>query len=163
VDWWEKLLFPASLGSCLICHPVIDLRAYPDVSEYRYTLEARPATALEYLRRWLDANEVFNDDARLVSVVEWADGQLSFGITQPEYVGEPASDREIEDYFQKAGWKWITDPTRGGHLLFFQYTWGLLAYDAAPRNCFVSNHELQPFDVILCRPDDEMAEFLCLY
>ena len=99
----------------------------------------------------------------LTSAIEWGDGQLSFAITQPQYDGVPASEREIEEYFEDAGWNLIPDPTGCGHLLFFHYGWGLLAYDAARRNCFVHDGALMPFDVILCRPDDELAELLLIY
>jgi hypothetical protein len=49
------------------------------------------------------ANEVFGDDARLASVIEWPDGNLSFGITQPQYHGAPAEQRDIEFYFHAPG------------------------------------------------------------
>jgi len=40
---------------------------------------------------------------------------------------------------------------------------GVLAFDAVSRNCFRCGDELMPFDVILCRPDDAMSDFLGLY
>ena len=39
----------------------------------------------------------------------------------------------------------------------------LLAIDALPRNCYIREGALQPFDVILCRPDAEMERHLALY
>lgn len=129
----------------------------------RKSLETRPGTPLEYLGRWLGANAVFNDAVELASVVEWADGRVSFVITQPQYDGEPASEADIISYFETSGWKWIADPTTDGHLLFFNYAWGLLAFDAIRRNCFLHDASLMPFDVIVCRPDEELTDFLCLY
>lgn len=38
-----------------------------------------------------------------------------------------------------------------------------MAIDAERRNCYVTDGELQPFDVILCRPDEEMEKFLQIY
>ena len=38
-----------------------------------------------------------------------------------------------------------------------------MAIDAERRNCYLTGGELQPFDVILCRPDEEMAEFLGIW
>ncbi|MES2707064.1 MAG: hypothetical protein V4726_10730 [Verrucomicrobiota bacterium] len=127
----------------------------------RETVEFAPATPLEYLERWMDANELFNDDVRLVSVIEWADGQVSFGITQPQYHGEPADPREIEHYFLKAGWTPVPDTT--GHRIFYNYSWQVLAIDAEPRNCYINDGCLLPFDVILRRPDEALEKHLRLY
>ena len=67
-------------------------------------------------------------------------------------------------YFEASGWKWIADPAGAdGHLLFFHYPQAVLAVDALPRNCFLHDGTLLPFDVILCRPDAEIEEFLGLY
>lgn len=107
------------------------------------------------------ANDVFEDDVRLNSVVEWADGRISFAISQPQYHGKRASDREIESYFTQAGWTRILDRT--GHLLFFNYAFNVLAIDALPRNCYIKDGQLLPFDVILCRPETELEDFLRLY
>ena len=85
-------------------------------------------------------------------------------ITQPQYNGEPAPLRDIVTFFEASGWQWITDPAgRDGHLLFFHYAWGVLAVDALPRNCFLHDGALLPFDVILCRPDAETEQYLRLY
>lgn len=140
-------------------HATQNLRGDPGS---RKALEFSPATPLEYLQRLADGNDVFGDDVRVTSVILWKDGLVSFGITQPHYPRVPASDREIESCFLAAGWKRITDPT-GQHVLFFNYAFGVLAVDALPRNCYISDAGLQPFDVILHRPDDEMAAWLKIY
>lgn len=160
-----KTTIPGKFGlmPAVITHLAVNLRGDPSLPATRRAIEPVAGTPLEYLQRWLDANAIFNDDVKLASVVEWADGRLSFGITQPQYNGEPAPERDIIAYFEASGWKWITDPSGDGHLLFFNYSWGVLAFDAVSRNCFLHDDALMPFDVILCRPDDEMADFLRLF
>lgn len=98
---------------------------------------------------------------KLTSVVEWSDGRISFSISQPQYHGEPATHREIEEFFTAAGWKRILDDS--GHLLFYNYAFEVLAIDALPRNCYIKNGNLLPFDVILCHPDALLQDFLKLY
>lgn len=39
----------------------------------------------------------------------------------------------------------------------------LMAIDAAARNCFIDDQGIQPFDVILCQPDDKIERFLNIY
>jgi hypothetical protein len=108
------------------------------------------------------ANEHFGDDVRLASVIEWPDKALSFAITQPQYHGEPAEPRDIEHFFLDGGWTLLRDPCRQ-HLVFFNYAFQVIAIDAASRNCYLTDGELQPFDVILCRPGPELEEFLRIY
>jgi len=127
----------------------------------RQVLEFVPASPVEYLDRWLNSNDLFNDDVRLEFVAEWSDGAISFGISQPQYHGEPAESRDIERYFCDAGWTRLKDPS--GHIVFFNYAFQVIAIDAASRNCYLTDGELQPFDVILCRPGPELEEFLRIY
>lgn len=94
--------------------------------------------------------------------MQWADGQVSFAISQPQYHGEPATPHEIEQHFIASGWTPIPDPT-GQHSLFFNDAFQTLAIDALPRTCYLKDRDLLPFDVILCRPDEEMEVFLKLY
>jgi hypothetical protein len=158
-----KITVPPKFGliTQVISTPQANLRHDPAIPPYRQEIGFVHASPLEYLERWMAANEVFEDDVRLNSVVEWADGRISFAISQPQYHGEPASDREIESYFTQAGWTRILDRT--GHLLFFNYAFNVLAIDALPRNCYIKDGQLLPFDVILCRPDAELEDFLKLY
>ena len=95
-------------------------------------------------------------------MIRWADGQVSFCITQPHYDGSAASDQEIEQFFENSGWTRIRDPN-GEHAIFMNYAFGALATDAMPRNCKCNDDGLQPFDVILCEPDAEIEDFLNLY
>ena len=119
------------------------------------------ATPLEYLSRWISCNEIFNDDVNLAAVIQWSDGQVSFGITRPQYHGEPAEPRDIERFFDEAGWVLLNDPS--SHMVFFNFAFSMLAIDAAKRNCYINDAGLQPFDVILCKPDEDLERFLNIY
>ena len=125
------------------------------------SIEFVSATPLEYLSRWLANNDVFGDDVRLVSVIRWRDGLTSFGNTQPQYHGVPAEPREIEAFFHEAGWTRLNDPS--GHAVFFNYAFGVLAIDAETRNCYINRGGLQPFDVIVCGPDEALERYLRIY
>lgn len=113
------------------------------------------------MERWIAANEVFGDDVHLTSVIHWADGQVSFAISQPQYHGTPATGREIERYFESAGWTWL--PGISEHTLFYNYAFQVLSIDALPRNCYLKDEGLLPFDFILCHPDEKLGTFLALY
>ena len=113
------------------------------------------------MERWEASNELFGDDARLASVIEWPDGTLSFCITQPQYHGVPADPRQIDAFFEKTGWTRLKDPS--GHAIFFNHAFGVMTIDAERRNCYLTDGQLQPFDVILCRPDEAMQAFLSIY
>lgn len=156
-----KLTLPPKFGLSpkVITHVVPNLRGEDGT---RKAIEFIPATPMEYLERWIAANEVFGDDVKLTAVVQWEDGQVSFAISQPQYHGEPATDREIEQHFIASDWTRIVDPT-GQHSLFFNYAFQTLAIDALPRNCYLKDGDPLPFDVILCQPDEELEAFLRLY
>jgi hypothetical protein len=156
-----KLTTPPGFGLTprLRLLPVADLRS--DSAKFREAIEFFPATPIEYLERWKACNELFVDDVRLASVIEWPSGDLSLCITQPQYHGTPAEPRDIEHFFKVTGWTRLKDPS--GHAVFFNYAFGVMAIDAERRNCYLTDGQLQPFDVILCRPDEEMAAFLGIY
>ena len=48
-------------------------------------------------------------------------------------------------------------------MVFFNYAFGVIAIDAEKRNCYVNQGGLQPFDVILCKPDEVMERYLRIY
>ncbi|MDZ4401368.1 hypothetical protein [Prosthecobacter sp.] len=158
-----KITVPPKFGliPAVISVPQVNLRDDPAIPPFRKDIGIVHAAPLEYLERWLAANAVFEDDVRLTSVIEWSDGKISFAISQPQYHGEPATDREIEHFFTEAGWTRIPDDS--GHLLFFNYAFNVLAIDALPRNCYIKDGNLLPFDVILCHPDESLQDFLKLY
>ena len=120
---------------------------------HRDAIEFFPATPIEYLERWESANELFGDDVRLASVIEWPDCSLSFCVTQPQYHGVPAEPRDIEHFFKEAGGTRLKDPS--GHAIFFNYAFNVLAIDGERRNCYLTDGQLQPFDMILCRCGNE--------
>jgi len=142
-------------------HPLAVLDPDSNAPREGSAIEFLPATPLEYLSRWAACNECFGDAVRLVSVIRWSDGAVSFGITQPQYHGVPAEPREIEHFFTESGWTRLRDPS--GHAVFFNYAFDILAIDAETRNCYLNEGGLQPFDVILCRPDEKMDGHLGIY
>ena len=141
--------------------PLVILRPETDQPLFREAIELVRATPLEYLARWIACNDVFGDDVRLVAVVRWKDGLVSFGITQPQYHGCPAEPREIEEFFRCAEWIRLNDPS--GHTIFFNHVFGVMAIDAERRNCYLNDGGLQPFDVILCEPDEALEQYLEIY
>ena len=143
-------------------HRNANLRDDPDIPEFRKAIEFDRATPREYLHRWILSNQIFNDDVCLAAVIRWREEHISFCITQPHYNGDPATEREIEQYFLEASWTSIPDPS-AQHQLFFNFAFNVLAIDALPRNCYLNDAGLQPFDVILCEPDEELASFLNIY
>ena len=157
-----KITVPPKFGliPSVISTPRANLRDNPVVATFKEQIEFIHATPLEYLKRWMAANEVYEDDVKLTSVVEWSDGRISFSIRQPQYHGEPATHREIESFFIAAGWKRILDDS--GHLMFYNYAFKVLAIDALPRNCYLKDGNLLPFDVILCHPNEAWQDFLKL-
>lgn len=160
-----KMTIPPAFGLIprLIWHPVINLRDDPSIPPLRPSIEFFPATPLEYFERWIAANDVFGDDVMLTSVVRWRDGQVSVCISQPQYHGTPATEREIEHSFREAGWTHVRDKSGAGHSLHYNYAFQVLAIDALPRNCRMRQGQFLPFDVILCHPDPELESFLELY
>jgi len=163
-DRVSKITVPPAYGFAPVINRVrnANLRDDPSIPAFRESIEFIGATPCEYLRRWIQSNEVFGDDVRLEAIVQWADGQVSFSISQPHYNGEPATHDQIEEYFLKASWTRLKDPA-GQHLLFFNYAFNVLAIDAMPRNCYLNEDGLQPFDVILCEPDNALQDFLEIY
>jgi hypothetical protein len=156
----EKMTIPPGFGLT----PAVQTFAVPNLQGEdgsRQVLEFVPASPIEYLDRWRNSNDLFGDDAQLEFVAEWADGSISFVISQPQYHGVPAEPRDIEHYFGAAGWTRLKYPS--GHLVFFNYAFQVIAIDAAGRNCYLTDGELQPFDVILCQPGPELEEFLRIY
>lgn len=142
-------------------HGVVTAAPVSDTPPARGAIEFMDATPQEYLERWMACNEVFGDKVELVSVIRWSDGLVSFAITQPQYHGIPAEPREIERFFNDAGWVRLKDPS--GHAVFFNHAFGVMAIDAEKRNCYVNEWGLQPFDVILRKPDEQLDRFLGIH
>lgn len=157
-----KTTIPSGYGLTPFLNVIEESSADPSASNtYRKAIEFRPATVLEYLGRWNACNEVFGDNVRLASVIRWKDGLVSLCITQPQYPGACAEDREIARYFIENGWSCLQDPS--GHNIFYHYGYEYMAIDAVGRNCFLDEQGIQPFDVILCKPGEELERFLKIY
>lgn len=156
---FAKITRPPGFGLVPFVKRLPGISADPaKAAKSRDVLEFRHATPLEYLIRWSAANQVFGDAVELSSVVLWQSGEVSIVVTQPQYHGEPADFRDIERYFIDAGWERLREP--GGHLVFYNFAFGVIAVDAAPRNCYINDGGLQPFDVILCEPDEVLSRHL---
>lgn len=80
IDRMVKITVPPKFGLIpkVITYSVPNLRGEPGT---RKVIEFIHATPMEYLERWVTANEVFGDDVKLSAVVRWADGQVSFAIS----------------------------------------------------------------------------------
>ncbi len=130
-----KITVPPSFGlvPAIVSSPRANLRDDPAIPEIHRQIEFIPATPLEYLQRWLIANEVFEDDVSLKSVIEWEDGAVSFSIDQPQYDGALPTQDEINAFLTASGW--MSLPNAFGHALFYRYDFDVLAIDALPRNC----------------------------
>lgn len=126
------------------------------------SIEYDSATPLEYLDRWMASNAMFGDQVELRSVIKWADGRVSFSVKQPHYPGTHATASEIRESFIKAGWTSVADP-RNEYTIFYNFAFDLLAFDAVPRNCYISEYGLHPFDVVLCKPTKELERLLKLH
>lgn len=159
-----KLTKPPGFGliPMVIAHPIVNLRNDPKIPAERRCIEYIRATPFEYLDRWILANTLFDDSVIPTQVIAWSDGKVSLAIRQPQYHGEPATDQDIDRYFENAGWTSIPDPSRE-HQLFYNFAFEVLAIDAVSRNCYYRENELLPFDVILSRPDQELEDYLNLY
>lgn len=144
-----KITIPPKFGLIpqVITHAVPNLRGEPGI---RHAIEFAHATPLEYLERWIAANDVFGDDVKLTSVVQWADGQVllellieSLGRYQQKLTNRmlPAVD-EL--------WKWNGSgnqrkdftPKDEEALLGFIARW--LFEDIGPESGVVVNCEVQP-------------------
>lgn len=157
-----KITIPPGFGLAPFLHQEETVHADPSApKEYRSSIEFRLATPLEYLDRWSACNEVFGDAVRVASVILWKDGLISICIIQPQYPGERADQRDIRRYFEENGWQHIKDPS--GHEIFYHYSYQIMAIDAVGRNCFIDSLGIQPFDVILCSPDEDIEKYLAIY
>ena len=136
-------------------HRKVDLRS--DIESFYEQIEFLDATPLEYLDRWILCNELFNDSADVERVIQWDDTSVSIMLTQPYYMGEVITHDEIHAAFIEQGWEAIY---KDGRAVFYNYAYDAIALDLEPRNCYMAETGLQPFDLILSHPDDEMRMHL---
>ena len=123
-------------------------------------IEFYPASVTEYLKRWLLCNELFQDDVELLGVVQWEDSTISLKIDQPYYSGDVVTVEEIQSEFITKGWE---RSYKDGRAVFINYAYNVIALDLEPRNCFLGKTGLQPFDVIVAEPNEELEEYLGIY
>jgi len=134
-------------------------------SEQVLQIEQFPASLSEYIERMTLCNILFGDDWQLHSFIHWSDGKLSAVTKQPVYMGAEATLKELEDGFQEMGWFMMkaTKLDGGCHTMFYNAVYEVAAYDLNSRNCYIDKGVLQPLDVILFKPDEDMLEFFGYY
>lgn len=93
-----------------------------------------PATPLEYLDRWALSNELFEDEAAVLGLVNDPAGPR-LAMAQPLVVGERPQPGEVEDFMKRLGFRRVRD----SHL-FLHFDRELLVGDAHPGN-FLRNAE----------------------
>jgi len=123
-------------------------------------IEFYPASVLEYLERWILCNELFNDNVELLHIIEWGDRSVSLVISQPYYFGDVLPVEEIQKVFVSKGWEQIHID---GRSIFYNFAYNVIALDLEPRNCYMGTNGLQPFDVILSRPNEELEKYLGIF
>ncbi|MDZ4403943.1 hypothetical protein [Prosthecobacter sp.] len=114
-----------------------------------------PATPLEYLDRWTWSNELFEDDARVLGLVNDSAGPR-IAVSQPLVVGTRPEREEITTFMEKLGFQ----PVRDTHL-FFDARRDLLVGDAHPGN-FLCNEDGQIFaiDVLPLKATGKLLAFV---
>ncbi|MFO1482198.1 MAG: hypothetical protein U1F71_02440 [Verrucomicrobiaceae bacterium] len=99
-----------------------------------------PATPLDYLDRWMWSNELFEDEAQFLGLVDDAAGPRMV-VSQPLVVGTRPERDEIVAFMAGLGFKPVCDTS-----LFFDVSRDLLVGDAHPGN-FLRNAEGQVFAI----------------
>ena len=136
-------------------HRRLDIRSNEET--FYKQVEFLGATPLEYLDRWILCNELFNDAVDVQRIIQWADLSISVMISQPYYMGEIISTNEIHQAFRDKSWESIY---KDGRAIFYNYAYDAIALDLEPRNCYMAKTGLQPFDLIVSHPDEEMRDYL---
>ena len=118
---------------------------------------ASEATPLEYLERWLNANEIFGDAAKLRGVIVTEQG-VQVVISQPFIKGPYPSLSEIKVQMAAGGF----DPVVGFHLgaevntSYYHPGEKVGVFDAAPDNFILSHKMAVPIDVVTIRVSDAL-------
>lgn len=120
------------------------------------------ALPAEYLERLLLANQIFDDDIRLVGVTRESEG-LVVVTTQPTIVGEACSAEEMIAYFNARRFSLMPGFTAGhrGSLSFYRDLDQVEVFDAHPAN-FLRDRDgvILPIDAVLLRADEDLAAAL---
>ncbi len=104
------------------------------------TVGLGPATPLEYLDRWALSNELFEDEASVLGLVQNKAG-VRLAVAQPLVVGQRPEREEISGFMNKLGFARVRDTN-----LFFDFNRDLLVGDAHPGN-FLRNEDGQIFAI----------------
>lgn len=129
------------------------------ITGVKQQIEFMMASPLEYLDRWALCNELFNDTVDVEKVIQWKNEDVSIVVSQPYYMGEIVTPQIIEDEFVALGWEKISVE---GRAIFYNFAYDAIALDLEPRNCYMGETGLQPFDLIVSHPDEELKRFLAL-
>jgi hypothetical protein len=114
-----------------------------------------PATPLEYLDRWAWSNTLFEDEARVLGLVNDSSGPRIV-VSQPLVVGTRPERAEIVAFMQNLGFQPVRDTP-----LFFDERRDLLVGDAHAGN-FLRNDEGQifAFDVLPVKATGKLLAFV---
>ena len=104
------------------------------------TVGLGPATPLEYLDRWALSNELFEDEASVLGLVQNKAG-VRLAVAQPLVVGQRPERDEISLFMSGLGFERVRDTN-----LFFDFNRDLLVGDAHPGN-FLRNEDGQIFAI----------------
>lgn len=127
-------------------------------SKPRITAGLVDATPEEYLFRLESQNQLFGDNIRVVGVAQFPQG-ISILTTQPFYEGTRTEQKDIDDWFQAAGWRQLLFKEAA----FYNQAKDLLIMDAFPRNVLtLISGELMPFDVVIVQPSESLKARLNL-
>lgn len=99
-----------------------------------------PATPLEYLDRWALSNELFEDEASVLGLVQ-SNAGVRLAVSQPFVFGQRPERDEINDFMMGLGFARVRDTN-----LFFDFNRDLLVGDAHPGN-FLRNDDGQIFAI----------------
>lgn len=145
---YQKATYPGRYG-----FTVIPANGQPTLTH------ALPA---EYLERLLLANQVFDDDIRLLGVTREAEG-IVVVTTQPTIVGEACSAGEMIAYFEARRFSLMPGFSAGhrGSLSFYRDLDQIAVFDAHPAN-FLRDRDgvILPIDAVVLRADGELATSL---
>lgn len=104
------------------------------------TVALAPATPLEYLDRWAWSNLLFEDEARVLGLLDDSAGPRLV-VAQPLVVGKRPDQGEIAAFMKALGFQTVR-----GTSLFFDERRDLLVGDAHPGN-FLRNDDGQIFAI----------------
>lgn len=142
--WW-KITHPGTAGVGVEF-------LYDDLPPFQVRgIIARELLPSEYLERLILHNSEFGDDIRLEGYVDRE--QPSLVISQPDVVGSPANQEQMEQQMQVLGYLPLADVRLGKpcSISFYQPERGIALFDAHPGNFFQTGDSVFPIDGIISR------------